>query len=154
MASIFSEVVANAGSSEQVVLALIAVIATAVGALAFVIRGAQNTAKDTNEQVREVNRAVNNIGPGEHRLYDKVDHISNELSLVTEILNTVTRELKEHRAFWKDFHLKWGNLPEELDSAADLAVTLSRIRDEIRNVQTSLSKHVEWEENHKYKEGE
>lgn len=143
------EAVANT-SSDQIVLALIAVIAASVGALVFVIRNAGGTVKDTNRQVTEVNKAVNNIGPGEHRLYDKVDHIYQELGQVTGILQTVTEELKDHRTRWEEFHARWGSFPDGMDSAADLAITLNQIKADIQKVQDALKEHVEWEMGEKY----
>lgn len=144
-----AEAVANT-SSDNIVLALIAVIATSVGALVFVIRAAATVSKDTNQQVSEVNNAVNNIGPGEHRLYDKVDHISRELASVTATLNSVSQELRDHRTNWEKFNASWGSLPPEMDTAADLAVVIEHIRDDVKRVREELKNHVEWEMKQKY----
>lgn len=148
----------SGSSSDQVVLALISIIAIAVGALVFVIKNGKvardtneqvtntiSTIQDTNAQITQVNRAVNNIGPGDHRLYDKVALAVNELEEVKDILGYVTEEIKQNRVNWKNFHTAWDSLPDGMNNASDLAKSLLEIRGDIAKVQQALAEHVMWE---------
>lgn len=123
--------------SEQIVLALIAVIAASVGALVFVIRNGK-VVRDTNEQITQVNAAVNNIGPGEHRLYDKVSHVISELEDVKDILADVTLEIKQHKLFWDQLHRL--HIREPTPAEAALVTTLKEIKEEVSKVQEKLEK--------------
>ena len=134
----------DVGVHDQIILALIAVITTSVGALVFVVKNGKIT-KDTNFQISEVNRAVNNIGPGEHRLYDKVGQVVDELEEVKVILGYVTKEIKEHRDNWEKFYIAWDNLPEGMKNANELSNTLVSVQMEVVKIQSALADHVIWE---------
>lgn len=126
-------------SSDQIVLALIAVISLSMGALVFVIRNSKMV-KETHEQISQVNTAVNNIGPGEHRLYDKVTHVISELEDVKNILHDVTIEISQHRLYWEQLHKNWGPKKESESIVGDLASTLDDIRQEVLRVQEQIDK--------------
>lgn len=128
-------------TNDQVVLALIAVIAASVGALVFVIRNGR-LVKDTNTQITEVNKAVNNVGPGEHRLYDKVTHLMLDMSEIKDVLGSLSGQMEEHRLFWEDFHRKWGTSTKKVDPNNDIAVILNEIRTEVGKVQLVLKDHI------------
>lgn len=129
-------------SSDQIVLALIAVIAASVGALVFVIRNGK-VARDTNVQISEVNKAVNNIGPGEHRLYDKVTHILVDLSEVKANVSTLTTLVEQHSIFWENLHQRWGTSTHEPGPTNEMTVALKEIREEVSKFSTVLEAHIE-----------
>lgn len=63
------------------------------------------------QQSTAANRATNGTGPGEHRLYDMVSHIREEISVLTEAQ--------------ADFHRRgWRNLPDDLNDATKLTLKL------------------------------
>ena len=118
---------------------LVAILVTLAGILAVVIKSWQ--------EARAANNAVNNIGPGEHRLYDRIQMIHDEVMHL--------REGEEQ------FQSKgWPSLPEDLGSAAALTSTirdLQRSRDEILARLAELSDliraHDRWERQSKYGDG-
>jgi hypothetical protein len=108
---------------DQIMLGLVAVLGTLAGVLVVAIRNG-NVVKIAAQQATEANKAVNNVGPGEHRLYDVISRI----------------EAKQD-----DFDRRWGNLPEEMDDAVGLAELLHEMRREIRETRGELREHVAWE---------
>ena len=142
-----------ASSGDNVELALIAVVATSVGALVFVIRNgkvAKDTremAADTNTQISEVNKAVNNIAPDEHRLYDKVSHIAGEISFIKQDVSHLSVQMDQHRKFWEEFHTRWGTESHGVSSNNDIAITLREIQNEVGRFHTILESHVSADEN-------
>ena len=108
---------------DQVILALIALIGTSIAALVYTIRN-NALGKGIAVDAAEANRAVNNVGPGEHRLYDLVSRI----------------EVKQDA-----FDKAWGNLPAEMGDAVGLVSLLHGMRRDISTIQTQLAEHVEWE---------
>lgn len=123
-----------AQQNETVVLALIAVISLAVGALVYAIKN-NTLGKEIAKDASEANKAVNNVGPGEHRLYDKVTTL---LADVKQIKATQAR----HQQNWDDFNAKWGNLPDDMDDGADLAVLLREMHHSIQTIDEKLDKHI------------
>ena len=103
-------------SHEAIIMALIAIVATSIGALVYAIKN--------NSLGVKINRAVNNVGPGEHRLYDVIARI----------------EAKQDA-----FDKAWGNLPDDMDDAVGLVEVLHGIKNEVALIQTQLVEHVEWE---------
>lgn len=137
-------------NQDQIILALIAIIGTSVAALVYTIRN-NTIAKGASEQVRQVNNAVNNIGPGEHRLYDKVDRIEKSVSK----LEADQEEFDSHG---------WENLPPDLNNAVMLTSTIRDLQNhheslnekldtilaEIILIRGELKDHVKWEMEAKY----
>lgn len=135
---------------DQIILALIAIIGTSVAALVYTIRN-NTIAKGAAQTVEDVNKAVNNIGPGEHRLYDKVDRI--EKSVVK--LEADQEEFDSHG---------WDNLPADLNNAVVLTSTIRELQNnhdklhekldsilaEIVLIRGELKEHVTWEMEAKY----
>ena len=122
-------------SHDQIVLALIAVVATAVAALVFVIRNSNNS-RIAAEQSTAANAAVNGVGP-EHRLWDKVDRIEQALQTLVQ---------RQH-----DFDAHgWGSLPSDLDDAVSLTSTIRELQHNVGDVRSRLIDHDTWERSAKY----
>jgi hypothetical protein len=122
-------------SHDQIILALIAIISVSIGALVYTIKN-NALGKDIAKNAYEANKAVNNIGPGEHRLYEVIARI----------------EAKQD-----EFDRKWGNLPADMDDAVGLAELLhgmdqrvARIEGKQDQMQGQLIEHVAWEMAQKY----
>ena len=140
----------TANGQNQIILALIGIIATSVAALVYTIRN-NTLAKAATQTVAEVNKAVNNIGPGEHRLYDKVDDIQKKV----DVLQASQEAFDEHG---------WNHLPADFNDAVSLTSTirdlqnhrkttdekLDRILAELTLIGTELRDHVKWGMRAKY----
>jgi hypothetical protein len=127
---------------EQIILALIAVIATAVAALVYTIKN-NGIAKQGAKAANETNAAVNNIGPGEHRLYDMVVMIRDEVKALTNSQSEVDKK-------------GWSTLPVDLGSATALTETirtlqrhdssiiqkLEKIDKRIMSIDTKFDEHI------------
>lgn len=103
-------------SDDQIILALIALIGTSIGGLVYVIK-TFSLGKETAKDAKEANKAVNNIGPDQTRLYDMVARI----------------EAKQD-----EFDRRWGNLPPEMDDAVGLAGVLTEIHRRQDEIQRKL----------------
>lgn len=144
------EVDAITENSDQIVLALIAIIGTSVAALVYTIRnnrtvqaGAQY-AETAAKQASAANAAVNNVGPGDHSLYDLVVHVKEEVD-----------ELREAQ---KDFIRRgWQGLQPPIDTAIGLTTTINEIQHDhdalhakLDHISDVLAEHVAWEMATKY----
>jgi hypothetical protein len=117
---------------DQIVLGLIGVLGVVIAGLVYIVKAYANT-KVAAQQATEANKAVNNIGPGEHRLYDVIARI----------------EAKQD-----DFDKRWGNLPDGMDDAVGLVELLHGLDRRVSEIQVQLVEHVAWEMAVKYpKEG-
>lgn len=128
-----------ADTNDQIIFALIAIIASSVAALVYVIRQGK-LVKDSHDEIQQVNRAVNDIGPGEHRLWDKIDNIEK----------AVDRLSQDQETF--DSH-GWETLPPDLNSAVNLTTTIRDLQNnqkKLDRIIQMLGDHVEWEMNQKY----
>ena len=132
-----------ANTNDQVVMALIAIVGTSIAALVYVIRNGR-LAKDSNAQISAVNRAVNDIGPGEHRLWDKIDNIEKSLTHLEVDQETF------------DSH-GWETLPADLNTAVGLTTTIrdlqnghAAVNEKLDTIIEELREHVVWEMNTKY----
>ena len=130
-------------SNTQIILGLIAVLATCVGILGYVIKNS-STAKQALEQTTQVNRAVNNVGPGEHRLYDKISGLESSVNKLVEI----QEKFSEHG---------WETLPPDLNTAVGLTVSIRELQtnyhvvnSKLDEILVNLQDHVEWEMQAKY----
>ena len=101
---------------EAIIMALIAIVATSIGALVYAIKN--------NSLSVQINRAVNNVGPGDHHLIDLIKQIKDKQDI---------------------FDKAWGNLPDDMDDAVGLVEVLHGIKNEVALIQTQLVEHVEWE---------
>lgn len=110
-----------AATHDQIIFALIALIATSIGALVYTIKN--------NSLGKDINKAVNNVGPGEHHLIDLIKQIKDRQD---------------------EFDKAWGNLPEDMDDAVGLVELLHGMNSEIKTIQQNLSDHVAWEMSQKY----
>jgi hypothetical protein len=119
--SVRDTVTSVADQNDQIIMALIALIGTSIAALVYTIRN-NSLGKTIAKDAYEANKAVNNIGPGEHRLYD----------IVTRI------EAKQD-----DFDRKWGNLPDDMDDAVGMAELLHSMQRTILEIGLKLDQHVE-----------
>lgn len=133
------------GVPQEIVLALIALIATSTGALVYVIRNGRYV-KTAAEEATAANRAVNNVGAGRHSLYDMVEHIRDDV-----------KELKKQQDEF-DSH-GWGTLPSDISNAVGLTTTIRDLQHNTEAVGVKLDtiigelrEHVEWEMNTKQPE--
>ena len=132
-----------ADTHDQIVLALIAVVAAAVAGLVFIIRSTK-WAREGAEQATKANAAVNNVGPGAHTLYNLVDSIKRDV----DELRQDQRDFDEHG---------WARLPPDLGDAVALTATIRSMQatqlhcaEQIARVLEELRAHVEWEMEMKY----
>lgn len=135
--------VEQAASNDQVILALIAIIATSVAALVYVIR-TNNYSKTAAEQSTQANRAVNMVSPGEERLVEKVDHLVKSVDKLVDI----QEEFSSHG---------WNTLPADLNNAVNLTTTIRDLQSRDKQVGEKLDiliaelrEHVVWEMGAKY----
>ena len=110
-----------ANAHDQIILALIAIVATSVAGLVYIIKNTTIT-KAAAKNAYEANKAVNNIGPGDHRLYDVISRIETKQA---------------------DFDKLWGNLPSHMNSAVTLSETIHDIQDSIKKVDLALTAHIQ-----------
>jgi len=108
---------------DQIILALITIVGTSIAALVYTIKN-NALGKGIARDAYEANKAVNNIGPGEHRLYDVIARIEKKQD---------------------EFDKKWGNLPEDMDDAVGLVELIHGMDKRITDVHKDLLDHVEWE---------
>ena len=123
--------------------ALITVILMLAGVLVFVIR--------TYTEAKAANRAVNNVGPGEHSLWDQLANIRDDVL-----------ELVEAQ---RDFAKRgWQTLPDDIGTAARLTETIrvlqandarnvedhERIVSALAEINEAFRAHDGWERQHKY----
>jgi len=92
------------------------------------------------------NQAVNNVGPGAHRLYDQVVHINEKISALAEAQEDFTQK-------------GWRHLPSDIGDALALTVTIRQLQEAVANdkiahdeIKTELNglmnfmkRHDEWE---------
>ena len=118
---------------DQIILALIAIVATSIAALVYTIRN-NSLGKAIARDTAQVNDAVNHREFGERRLFEIVKQI----------------EAKQD-----EFDRKWGNLPAEMGDAVGLAELIHGMSKRIDKIDTDLTDHVKWEQDvqGKYREG-
>jgi hypothetical protein len=108
---------------DQIILALITLVGTSVAALVYTIKN--------NGLGKDINRAVNNVGPGEHHLIDLIKQIKDKQD---------------------QFDKAWGNLPDDMDDAVGLVEMLHGMDARIKKLDQDIADHVAWEMQAKYKE--
>ena len=102
---------------------VVAVLGTVIATFGIAIRNG-GYSKTAAKAATEANKAVNNVGPGEHRLYDLIDQIAQKQA---------------------EFDVRWGNLPAGLDNSVSLAETIHDIHRTIHSMQTDLRNHIDRE---------
>lgn len=117
-------------NSDQIIMALIALIGTSIAALVYTIKN-NNMGKGIAKDAAQVNAAVNHKDTGELSLYRLADASTRKLDVV----------IAKQEAFDK----AWGNLPPEIDDAVGLVGLLHGMREDISAMQSQLAEHVEWE---------
>ena len=131
---------------------LAGVLTSLIVVLYYVVRTFQSS--------NEVNKAVNNIGPGETRLYDQVVAL---LELAAEMKVNQAEIVKDMTVLvdaQNDFSEKgWRRLPPYIGDASALTETIRRLQyhderidEKLDEILAELKSHVEWEEgeSHKY----
>ena len=119
-------------ADNQVVLAVIAVLATSVAGLVYVVKA--------YGEARQVNSAVNHKDTGELSLY-RLAHSNSD-------------KLDEVIAKQAEFDRKWGNLPPQIGDAVGLFGVLHDMGSQLDEVQAELRQHVAWEMAQKYPKGD
>ena len=132
-----------ADSHDQIMLAMIAVVAAAVAALVFVIRNSVNI-KIAAEQATAANSAVNSVGPDKHTIYAMVERIHDDVA-----------DLKKDQEQF-DSH-GWETLPSDLSTAVGLTTTIRDLQNNHKSVNEKLDtliaelrEHVVWEMSEKW----
>ena len=130
---------------DQIVLAVIALASMLAASLVYLVKGYSNS-KTAAEQATEANKAVNNVGPGDHRLYDKISSIEKN----------VEHLIRDQETF--DSH-GWETLPQDLGTAVGLTTTIRDLQhghkeqgEKLDEIKSILVEHVEWERRVKYPE--
>jgi hypothetical protein len=108
------------GTHDKIIASLVGLLGLSITALVYVIKN-YGLSKTAAEQSSEANKAVNNVGPGEHRLYDLV-------------MKVVEKQ--------EEFDRKWGNLPSDMDDAVDLMTVVNELRSSIADLHTKLDAHL------------
>jgi hypothetical protein len=153
-------------NQDQIMLALIALVSMSIAALVFIIRngrmaqGAGEDAATAAKQATAANAAVNNVGPGAHKLYDLVERIDRksghtaikvtELSADVKVIKEDVTDLKKDQDQF-DAH-GWETLPADISDAVGLTTTIRDLQNNHRSVNdkldiliSELREHVVWE---------
>ena len=114
---------------------LAAVLTTLVSILGLLVR--------TNRNAAAANRAVNNVGPGEHSLWDQVTFIREDVQDLV--------------AAQRDFAAKgWATLPDDIATASRLTETIRALQaadrrqaEILADVLATIREHDRWERQQK-----
>lgn len=105
-------------------LALIALVATSITALVWVIRNGR-WVKQGALDAAAANAAVNNVGPGQHTLYEMIETIRNDVA-------DLKRDQEEY-----DSH-GWGTLPADLNTAVGMTITIRDLQRVVLDTSNKL----------------
>lgn len=105
-------------SANQVDAMLITVIVVLVGVIAMFAK-LLSLGKTSVQQTSEINNAVNNVGPGGTRLYDKVANIEEKLGTLIEAQADFTAR-------------GWRSLPDDIGNATQLTLTIRHMQNEVQ----------------------
>jgi hypothetical protein len=144
MAFIAQEEIPNIVSNNNaIILALIGLVSTSIAALVYTIKNGK-ISQEGVDQITAVNNAVNNVGPGEHRLYDMLALVRKDI----EYLTIAQREFASKG---------WGSLPPDLNNAIGLTEVIRDLQHsdkevilKLTEIKTALIEHTEWEMKQKY----
>lgn len=127
-------------------LALVILMLTII--IVWLIKASNGPIKEAAYFSKKAEHAVNGVGEGDHRLYDRVDMIAQEVSSLLEF-----RE--EYRKSG------WELLPTDIGNAISLTTTIRAlqastidIKESLDKIEELLLKHVEWEQTEKYEKEE
>jgi hypothetical protein len=130
-------------TNDEVILALIAIIGTSIAALVYTIRN-NTIIKGAAQDASDINKAVNNIGPGEHRLYDMISMVRDDMAKVTEAQEEFSKK-------------GWATLPPDIASASGLTEVIRSLQnsdkaqhEKMDQILKALDEHVQWEMSQKY----
>lgn len=129
--------------TDQVALAALAIVATLAGVIVLLVK--------TYQQSRAANAAVNNIGPGDHSLWDQVTFIREDVSALVD----AQRQFSEKG---------WSTLPDDIGTSARLTETIrhlqhaaesntaehSVILEQLSELSRFVKGHDAWERQAKY----
>jgi len=137
-------------NTDQIMLALIALVGTSIAALVFIIRNSKTAeaaaadAATAAVQATAANQAVNSVGPDKHTIYAMVERIHDDVV-----------ELKRDQETF-DSH-GWETLPADMNTAVGLTTTIRDLQNNHKSVNTKLDtliselrEHVVWEMDAKY----
>jgi uncharacterized protein (UPF0333 family) len=124
---------------EQLLLGLLALVGTSIAALVYTIKN-NTLGKTIKDEASAANNAVNNVGPGEHRLYDLVAKIEDRQKTSYDHFSRAIARVESKQ---NDFDKKWGNLPPTLDNAVSLSDTITHINERMVNVDRKLDAHID-----------
>ena len=134
----------------QVILILGGLLVTLVSAFVYIVKGAKS-AEVAATQSSAANQAVNNVGAGEHRLYDKISHI---LALAQTNAKNIEKLVKIQDEF---SDLGWQHLPPDLHDAVALTSTVRELQhahkeqsELLQEIKLMLGDHVKWEMSQKW----
>jgi len=157
---------AVSATQDQIMLALIALVSMSIAALVYIIRnGRMDSGAADDEATAAVTetadkRAVNNVGPGKHTLYDMVERIdvrsadtnvkvvalSSDMRAVKSDVSTLKKQQDEY-----DSH-GWTTLPPDIGTAVGLTTTIrdlqnghKLVNDKLDTIISELREHVVWE---------
>jgi hypothetical protein len=137
-------------NQDQIMLALIALLGTCVACLVWIIKNGR-TIRIAADEATAANHAVNNVGGGDHKMYDMVRDIKGE---VKQIKSDVTGLKKDQTQF--DSH-GWETLPPDIGTAVGLTTTIRDLQNNHKQVNgkldtliSELREHVVWEMDTKY----
>lgn len=130
---------------------LAVVILLMVGAVLYLVASARKQIDSAAAHAEAANRAVNNVGPGEHRMYDKIDMIRQDVEMLVRAQEEFAKR-------------GWHTLPPDLSSSAALTSTIRELQhadqtikhglddlsEAIAKIDRKITDHVEWEESLKY----
>jgi len=130
-------------------------VIVALGVLLIALLGIATKAlgysRTAASQSGQANSAVNNIGGGDHRLYDRIEHLHERLSVLVDAQ--------------EDFQRKgWPNLPSDIGDATALTLTIRQLqaaadsdkkahkelRVELADLMAFVKTHDEWERTQKW----
>ena len=119
--------------------ALVALVTAVIGMMTLLIRTLAHS-KEAAADARATNAAVNNTGPGEHRLYDKITHIQVDVEHLVEV-----NKIFQARGY--------DGMDEDLSTGPALQHTIREIQQggddvgsRLNTIQEMLEAHIEREQ--------
>lgn len=134
---------------DQITVIVLGLLGTTIATLVWVIKNGSRV-KETSDyaqiaahQSSAANKAVNNVGPGDHTLYDMVAAIKED---VLELKAEVKDVRAEQRAFASH---GWETLPDDMNTAVALTQTIrglqnghSAVHDKLDSIAAELRAHI------------
>jgi hypothetical protein len=137
-------------TNDQIMLALIGLVSMAIAALVWVIRNGRYL-KTAAEEATAASAAVNNVGSGDHKMYDMVRDTKAEVKQIQADVSALKRDQAQF-----DSH-GWETLPPDLGTAVGLTTTIrglqsghAAINGKLDTLIAELREHVAWEMDARY----